>query len=213
MKVKTKSQDAAKSAKKPTLLNSVKFNSPTLAPRKQSSSAVQFYKSPSLATQQGKDESSLGSLLKKMKQVQTPTTVKVREVRDEIHQKLQNLLKLGCKRGQEFILGFNSISKLAEQSLYHTEEGISKNIVSVICISSDAKGELVHSLGQVAALKNIPIVLLPKISPMLQECFQLKRAFCFALRESSHVTDTAISTQKLGQLDDLKEYLIRLSLQ
>lgn len=196
-------QKGVTSTKKPSLITAVKFNSPSFKGKQNSSSSsIQFYKSPTLVTNQ-KDESSLGSLLKKMKEAQAPNVGKLLETRDEIAQRIQTLLKLGAKRGKDFVIGFNSISKLVEMSSEVTEKHI-----SVVVVSSDAKGELVHSLGQVAARHHIPIVLLPKLSPKLQESFQLKRAFCFALR-----TAESEATASQGGLDDLREYLLRLSRQ
>lgn len=196
----SKNRNTAKSGKRPSLITAVKFSSPSLLPKKSSatSSTVQFYKSPAVATPHAKDETSLGSLLKKMKQVQSPATKQ--ETRDEIIQKMQALFKLGARRGSEFVLGFNSINRLLES---RSNEG---KPISVICMAGDVKGELIHCLGQAAALQNIPFLLIPKFSKKLQELFQVKSASCFALRsEDSSVVEAQ------GGLDDFREYLTRLA--
>lgn len=194
-----KGNAAVKSAKKPSLVTAVKFNSPQLNAKKaaQSSSSLQFYKSPSLSTPHAKDETSLGSLLKKMKQVQSPA-VKVNEVRDEIVQKLQTLQKLGARRGKNFTLGFNGIAKALESP---DECG-----VAVVCIAGEGKGELVHSLGRAAALRQVPVVVIPKFAAKLKEVFAVKQAFCFALRTVGGET-----LEAQGALDDFREYLTRVA--
>lgn len=83
---------------------------------------------------------------------------------------LSTALSSGCKRGRDFILGTNSISK-------HLED---RNL-AVLCIAKDSHPCLHNHLVEAAHALNVPIIIFPKLVDNLSLLLKVKRVSCLGM--------------------------------
>jgi len=127
--------------------------------------------------------------------------------------KLESAIIFGAKRGNEFVVGFNSVCRAVEKS--------KENPIYFICAAKEKGSKmLLDLLVETSLINKIPLLLWPDMSENLKELFKLKSISCICFRIPEMSENGVRSGLKYKEkdniqlaacLDELKDTLLQYS--
>ena len=83
---------------------------------------------------------------------------------------LERALAAGCRLGQDFVAGINSVSRLLE-----------RGELLVLCIAREASPQLHNHIVEAVQARRVPVVIFPKLGDELSKALKIKSASCFGI--------------------------------
>ena len=103
---------------------------------------------------------------------------------------LASALTAGCRLGQDFLVGPNSVGKLLDG-----------NNLAAVCVAKDAPANLHNHIVEAARARGVPVVVFPKLSQELSAALKIKSASCLGIPSRRVVALAAAeTTDEAGQL-------------
>jgi len=103
---------------------------------------------------------------------------------------LASALTAGCRLGQDFLVGPNSVGKLLDG-----------NNLAAVCVAKDAPANLHNHIVEAARARGVPVVVFPKLSQELSAALKIKSASCLGIPSRRVVALAAAETaDEAGQL-------------